>query len=172
MNAIKSIFTFLILALTFTLAGCNRDTAPSNKATQSQRAAEAANSINFTENSEIDNIKRRLELTSKASQMGYVVLLNSAGQPVMYTTVKGKITSGSKRLTKPDYSSSEGAGTNNVVRAAPSDEGTYGSSSEYIFFWTAEGQYIQWNDKYLYSDRPIRLSVKPIVIDVVDDDKK
>ena len=41
---------------------------------------------------------------------------------------------------------------------SPSDEGTYGHSGEYVFFWTPAGQYIQWNGKYLYSDKPFRLT--------------
>jgi hypothetical protein len=92
--------------------------------------------------------------------------LNESGQPVYYSTVKGKITSGSKRLTRPDKATTEGAGANNVVMAAPSDEGTFGSSGEYVFFWTTSDQYVQWNGKYFYSDKPIRLSVQPLVVSI------
>lgn len=44
------------------------------------------------------------------------------------------------------------------------DEGTYGSSNPYIFFWTVDGQYIQWSGKYLYSDKPFRIEDPTIVI--------
>lgn len=148
------------------LTGCFDDKVPANKQVQAQKAAQAAASISFTENAEIENIKKRLELTSQPGLIGYIVLLNESGQPVYYTTVKGKITSGSKRLTEPDRSGSWGSGQNNVVRAAPSDEGTWGSSGEYIFFWTQAGQYVQWNGKYFYSDKPIRLSVQPLVVNI------
>jgi hypothetical protein len=143
----------------------------SNKAGQTVKAEEAANSIRFEENAEIDNIKRRLQLTSNPGQIGFVVLFNDAGQPIMYTGVKGKITSSRKRLTATDYVSSgtrgecEGScGGNNVVRAAASDEGTYGASDTYIYFWTTDDQYIQWSGRYLYSDKPIRLRVEPLVV--------
>jgi hypothetical protein len=142
------------------------DEGKANKSSQAAKAKEAANSITFKENAEIDNIKNRLELTSQPGLLGYIVLLNESGQPVYYSGVKGKITSGSKRLTEPDRSGAWGAGQNNVVRAAPSDEGTYGSSGEYIFFWTTNGQYVQWNGKYFYSDKPIRLTVQPLVVNV------
>lgn len=132
-----------------------------NKATQSKKAQEAANSIVFTENAEIDNIKKRLELTANPGLLGFVVLLNETGQPVMYTGVKGKITSGSKRLTEP--ARVVGIDSKAVLPTA-SDEGTYGSSGEYVFFWTPAGQYIQWNGKYLYSDKPFRLSSEPLVL--------
>ena len=145
------------------LAGCPQE-AGQAKNVQAEKAKAAANSIVFTENAEIENIKKRLELTSSSGLLGYIVLLNESGQPVFYSPTKGKITSGSKRLTKPDRSTTEGAGQNNVVMQSPSDEGTYGSSAEYIFFWTTAGQYMQWNGKYLYSDKPIRLTVQPLVI--------
>lgn len=158
-----SIVTSLVLV--FGLTGCVEEAKSSNKSVQAQRAKEAANSISFTENAEIDNIKRRLEQTSKPDALGFIVLLNETGQPVMYTSVKGKITSGSKRLTEPDRCSSNGNG-GCVARQASSDEGTYGSSDPYIFFWNADGQYIQWNGKYLFSDKPFRLKTEPLVVSV------
>lgn len=156
----KSIFLMTAAVL---LVGCVEQTA-SVKQQQTAKAAEAANSIRFSGNAEIDNIKKRLELTSNPGLLGFVTLLNESGQPVMYTTVKGKITSGSKRLTPPDREESHSNGA--MVMQAPSDEGTYGSSAEYIFFWTVDGQYVQWNGKYLYSDKPFRLSVQPLVVSV------
>lgn len=157
-----SLLAASVAALTM-LAGCPEE-QPSAKTAQAQKAAEAANSISFTENAEIDNIKKRLELTSQPGLLGYIVLLNGVGQPVYYGTIKGKVTSGSKRLTPPDRTYD--AGQSRGIRQAPSDEGTYGSSGEYIFFWTTSGQYMQWNDKYLYSDKPIRLTVQPLVVSV------
>jgi hypothetical protein len=148
----------LILALTATLlAGCNYDDP---KYAQSQKAAQAAQSINFNENAEIDNIKHRLELTSKPGAIGYIVLLNQMGQPVAYDTVKGKITSSGKRLTKPFDESANG-----VIRTAPSDEGTWGSSDPYLYYWTVNGVYRQWSGLYLYSDQPIRLSQPTLVVE-------
>lgn len=159
-------FTKLAFAvlLAVSLTGCLEESAPTNKQQQSQKAKEAANSINFAENSEIDNIKKRLELTSNPGAVGFVLLMNQAGQPIMYTNVKGKITSGSKRLTEPDrlYNNANGYG----IRAASSDEGTFGSSDAYIYFWTAEGQYVQWNGPYLYSDKPLRVKIEPLVINI------
>lgn len=160
----------LVLILGFSL-GCAPVTprVPDAKEIQSAKAEQAANSINFAENAEIENIKRRLELTSDPGLLGYIVLFNGTGQPIEYTTVKGKVTSGSKRLTKPQelkQLTSGGNWTYEVVDAA-SDEGTYGSSNPYIYFWTTNGVYRQWSGEYLYSDQPIRLSVEPLVVSVV-----
>lgn len=166
----KRITIGLLLASALTLAGCDGGptTSAPAKIDQAQKAAEAANSIQYSENAEIENIKRRLELTSNPGQIGFVLLMNEAGQPIMYTSVKGKITSGSKRLTAPiqPWRVDSGQYGGEELGDAPSDEGTWGSSAEYIFFWTVDGQYIQWNGKYLYSDKPFRTSVQPLVIDV------
>ena len=136
------------------------------KERQALKAEQAAASIKFTENAEIDNIKRRLELTSSPSLVGYIILLNGMGQPILYTGIQGKPTSSGKRLTPPvklwDVDKGEWHGSE--VNVAPSDEGTWGSSDPYIFFWDINGQYMQWKGEYLYSDKPFRLQVEPIVI--------
>jgi len=158
----------------FLLAGCKPDaSAQSVKQTQAQKAQEVANSISFTENAEIDNIKNRLELTSKPGQLGFVLLLNEMGQPIMYEGVRGKITSSSKRLTPPikrwEVDKGEFRGTE--MHAAESDEGTWGSSDPYVYYWNLNGEYRQWNGKYLYSDKPFRLRQEPLVINIEGDKK-
>jgi hypothetical protein len=53
-----------------------------------------------------------------------------------------------------------------VVRQAPSDEGTYGSSNPYIFYWNIDGVYRQWSGHYLYSTQPMRLTIQPLVVNI------
>lgn len=164
----RKIAIALIATSALLVSACDgQPVQPTAKDTQAQKAAEAANSIQFSENAEIDNIKKRLELTSNPGQIGFVLLLNEMGKPVMYTSVKGKITSGGKRLTAPqEYKclGVAGGGCSYQTVDAPSDEGTFGSSNPYIFFWTVDGQYIQWSGKYLYSDKPFRIDDPTIVV--------
>lgn len=148
-----------------TLTGCLAPEAPTARSRQAEAATRAADSVVFEKNAEIENIQKRLKLTSNPGQIGFVLLLNQAGQPIMYTSVRGKITSGGKRLTRPDtcdYADCNLSSYN--IRAAPSDEGTYGTSGEYVYFWTVDGQYVQWNGGYLYSDKPFRTNIQPLVI--------
>ena len=162
----------LVLAAVATLsvAGCMKSPGPPTaQQEQAQKAQAAAQSVVFEKNAEIENIQRRLKLTSNPGQIGFVLLMNQAGQPIMYTSVRGKITSGGKRLTAPDRCDSAGGEycvEGSQVRAGPSDEGTYGASGEYVYFWTVDGQYVQWNGGYLYSDKPFRTNVQPLVIAV------
>lgn len=155
-------------AAALALAACEPATpaAPSTRDTQARAAATAANTVRFTRNAEIENITKRLQLTGNPDLLGFVVLLNEAGQPIMYTSVKGKVTSGGKRLTPTDVREDDFEG--DMLRAAPSDEGTYGSSTQYVFFWTTDGQYIQWSGNYLYSDQPFRLNTQPLIVKVLD----
>lgn len=151
------------------LAACKPEVAPvTQKQSQAQKAAEAANSVRMVENAEIDNIKARLELTSNPGLMGFILLMNEAGQPIMYTGVKGKISSSGKRLTAPaqQWKIDRGEWNGTQLGPAPSDEGTWGSSDSYIYFWTTSGQYMQWNGKYLYSDKPFRTTVEPLVVSI------
>jgi len=146
----------IILLSTFTGA-CDRQ--PSQKEIATQRGAEMAASVDVTSNNaEQKNIQLRLKLTSQPGLLGYIVLLNESGDPVLYTTVKGKITSSGKRLTQPWQRTYEGR-----TAPAPSDEGTWGSSDPYIYFWDQGGRYHQWSGEYLYSDQPIRLTRDPLV---------
>lgn len=137
----------------------------SNKDTQAEKARAAAETIRFTENAEIENIKRRLELTSQPGLIGYVTVINKVGQVVLYTPVMGKVTSGSKRLTRPFHfiSCDKGANYGDCEVEAPSDEGTYGKSSDFVYFWTPGGQYFQTDLGYVYSDKPFRLDTKPLI---------
>ena len=158
--------TILAVIAALALSACKPEaqTAPV-KATQAQKAQQAANEVVFTENAEIENIKRRLELTSQPGLLGFLAVTNAAGAPVMYTCVKGKVTSGSKRLTRPFKltKGDRGEYSGHFVTPAPSDEGTWGSSSPYVYWWTCGGQYIQTNVNYVYSDKPFRLTVQPLI---------
>lgn len=173
----KKIIAAFVVGLSVLLAGC--DDYPdvsqqSVKQVQSQKAAEAANSIHFSANAEIDNIKKRLTLTSEPGLIGYILLLNDAGQPIMYVGIKGKITSSGKRLTKPyqKITCDKGQAYGECITASPNDEGTWGHSDQYVYFWSVSGQYYQWSGQYLYSDKPFRLSVKPLVIDIQEANKQ
>lgn len=165
------LYSAFILSTMVCLAGCDEVAVspPTPQQVQQEKAAAAAKSITFTDNAEIENIKSRIKLTSQPGLLGYVLLLNQMGQPIQYLTVKGKITSSSKRLTPTvtNIRSDCGEFDCDNFQPGPSDEGTYGSSDPYIYFWDENGAYHQWNGMYLYSDKPIRTRVEPLVINQV-----
>lgn len=164
---------FALGGIAMLLAACEPQAAsqPTQRDRQSQAAARAADSITFTDNAEIANIQRRIELTANPGLLGYIVLFNESGVPIMYETVRGKVTSSGARLTPPDRTQQISTGGNNggqhsVVRQAPNDVGTWGSSTPYIFYFTQAGEYRQWTGHYLYSTQPIRLRIEPLVVNI------
>ena len=44
----------------------------------------------------------------------------------------------------------------------PDIDGSYGENDNGIFFFTVDGNYIEWTGEYLYSDIPIEIS-NPVV---------
>ena len=158
-----------VLMLTLMGNSCDQpNTPPTVQQQQASKAADAAKHLNFTDNAEIDNIKHRLELTAQPELLGFIALVNNVGQIALYTPVKGKVTSGGKRLTPPFQVSRTqrdcGESYCDDITAAPSDEGTWGSSNEYIYFRAPTGQYFQTNMNYIYSDKPFRPTVEPLLV--------
>jgi hypothetical protein len=167
MNTKQHLIILGLAAAIFSMSACEqRSGMNTTKSTQSQKAAQAAKSVKFTRNTEIENLKRRLKLTGEPGKVGFITLLNAAGQPIMYTDVKGKVSSGGKRLTKTwrKVRCDKGSSYGECLVAAPGDEGTYGSSSPYIYFWDTRGKYHQWSGQYLYTDQPQRLRIEPLVV--------
>lgn len=154
-----------VVALLF-LGACGDEAPKQKKVSEAQKAQRAAESITFTDNAEIENIKKRLELTSNPGLLGYIALINRVGQVVLYTPVSGKVTSGAKRLTPQSklWGVDRGQYNGSAIGPAPSDEGTWGSSNPYVYFWTPGGQYIQTSMEYVYSDKPFRLNEEPLMV--------
>src|SRR5258706_4306946 len=118
------------------------------------------------------NISKRLHLLSISSKVSYIYLI-SYGKVMAFYTVKGKITSGQKRLT-PGQQIANSYGniidpgnefnTGSLIVQSPELDGAYGESSPYIFFWTTSGVYVQWNGEYMMADQPLSLSTPPELI--------
>ncbi len=129
------------------------------------QAAEAAQraAAGTTEPNEINSIRDRAIMFGKPGLQMYVVLLSKGGQPIDYFVTQGKCTSSTKRLT-PTHKLID-TGPNSLVVKAPSEDGTFGTSAPYIYCNTVDGKYKQWNGNYYASDKPIELTIKPLVID-------
>ena len=110
------------------------------------------------------NTKRRLETFDDENKLSYIYLI-SYGQIMAYYPVLGKVTSGNKRLTTTQklVKGDRGEYHGDFLMEAPGLDGTYGSSDSYVFFWTPDGVYVQWNDSYMLCDQPLKLTQKPIL---------
>jgi hypothetical protein len=165
--------TALILALAAGiagLAGCQAADSPSQAPSaveqQRQSAAQQA-AANQTECNECDSILFKRATLGKPGLIGYVVFLSYDGRPIQYYTVKGKCTGGGKRLENSyeQMAVDKGEYDGTELVPGPGDDGTYGTSGDYVYCRTTSDAYVQWNGQYLYSSQPFDLTIKPLVID-------
>ena len=91
--------------------------------------------------------------------LGYIVLFTDSGSVVGRFTVDGKVSSLNSFLTpdSEEYSS-------NFSKWLPDVDGSFGENDSGIFFFTADGKYIEWNGTYIYSDIPFEVDTPSIVI--------
>lgn len=111
------------------------------------------------------NISKRLTSFSDPAKTSYIYLINY-GRVMAYYVVKGKITSGGKRLTPQNQQveSLFGSQPEAFIQESPELDGTYGASNPYIFFWTTDGVYVQWSGDYMLTDQPMQLATQPEIV--------
>jgi len=127
------------------------------------------------------NIKKRLEMDNQPGVTKYLYIVSAySGQVILYSTVQGKITSSGKRLTpksvvvgtngeyqRPGFSVHIG-GNEMVTSEVLQDDGTYGDSGEYLYWFDTSGNYYQYyvtgGSIPVVSTKP--LSPKSVVINV------
>lgn len=150
-------------------SSCNQTSSDLQKneqatvAANQQKMVKAVPAPNLDNSLERQNISKRLTLFDNPNKVSYIYLV-SFGKVMSFYTVKGKITSGTKRLTASQQqidSTDCGSGQCELTLDAPELDGTYGSSSPYIYFWTTDGAYIQWSGDYMLADQPLQLSTQP-----------
>lgn len=128
------------------------------------------------------NIRDRLEMDNKLGSIKHLYVFNQSGGTIFYSTVRGKVTSSGKRLTPTSVAAIDGqqvsssfngfsvdiGGRTYKTSEVLQDDGTYGSSSEYLYWWDVNGQYRQLyipdTMLVLVSDFPI--SVSQVTIDL------
>lgn len=129
---------------------------------------------------EQENVGQRLKMDNKPGSIKHLYVISPySGQVLIYSTVKGKVTSSGKRLTPTtvvsDYQSNRYnafeisiGGSRRYTNEVLQDDGTYGSSDSYIFWWDVAGRYHQHfmtGGQILHiSDQP--MNVKSVIINM------
>jgi hypothetical protein len=103
---------------------------------------------------ERENIRQRILVSNDPNTLQWIYPM-SAGRVIGRFPVKGKVTSGSKRLTattgyNPNTSSTE---------ELPDEMGTYGSSGDYIFWFDPAGNFHQHKGDYFLSTVPYKIDL-------------
>ena len=91
---------------------------------------------------------------------GYIILF-AGNAPVSRFIVDGKVSSLNSFLTPSAYDEYVTQGGIKTIELSDID-GSYGENDDGIFFFTVDGNYVEWTGEYLYSDIPIDID-NPIV---------
>jgi hypothetical protein len=139
------------------VAGCEFGTAAPPKSSTGVTQAQAkvktqADGLTV----EQGNIKRKVELENAPGAIKHMYVVSAmSGDVLIYSTIKGKVTSSGKRLTPYSVVATDGqyvdsssrgvkvniGGKNHYTPEVLQDDGTYGSSISYLYWWDARGIY-------------------------------
>jgi hypothetical protein len=136
------------------------------------------------------NIIDRLKRDNEIGSIKHLYVISAyTGDVLQYSTVKGKVTSGGKRLSPKTVDAAAGIqgaagnsntvninGTNYYTNEVLDDGGTYGESGNYLFWFDAQGNYQQYypsGGTYLHiSDRPLRIKKVNFSVELIADSAK
>ena len=166
------IFTILVVSLTACeAAGSGQDIVSTQKVADNLAISQPTpTDINFS--LERYNLMRRAYWVNgqreKANSIicevpkpfGYIILF-AGNAPVSRFIVDGKVSSLNSFLTPNTYDQYVGSGEVKTIELSDVD-GSYGENDSGIFFFTVDGNYVEWTGEYLYSDIPIEID-NPIV---------
>lgn len=121
------------------------------------------------------NVRERLLEDNRPGSVKHLYIISAySGQVVLYSTVKGKVTSGGKRLSPTTIMDDCGESNTNCggipvnldghwysTGEVLQDDGTYGSSVEYLFWWDVRGVYHQ---HYVSGGQIVHVSSEQIAV--------
>ena|SRR3972149_11483199 len=125
---------------------------------------------------EQSKIKKRLQEDNKPGVVKHLYIISPySGQVIMYSTGQGKVTSSGKRLTPYSVAAMNGQyvssahygfaldfnGITKYTGEVLQDDGTYGSSEPYIYWWDVQGRYHQ---HFFTGGQIIHISDQPIAV--------
>ena len=124
---------------------------------------------------EQDNVMRRYKVDNTPGAIKHLYVISAmTGDVLIYSTVKGKVTSSGKRLTptsvnyvwnRENVANSgfpvEIGGRSAVTSEVLQDDGTYGNSLEYVFWFDVRGTYHQ---HYVQGGQILHVADQPIVV--------
>jgi hypothetical protein len=122
------------------------------------------------------NIQDRYAADNEPGSIKHVYVISAySGQVILYSTAKGKVTSSSKRANPYTVACMDGEsvwakhqglpviikGDTYMTPEVLQDDGTYGSSAEYIYWWDTKGIYHQ---HYISGGQIVHVSSQPMPV--------
>lgn len=165
----KKLLLLLVLATVFMSNTCS--SPPVSTSGIQKATAKVATDLNGN-TIEQKNIIERLKRDNLPGSIKHLYIISAySGQVLMYSTVMGKATSGNKRITPSTISynvdnTGNGfdihfGGTRFQTQEVLGDDGAYGTSGDYLFWFDSKGVYHQ---QYLTGGAMIHISDHPIAV--------
>lgn len=160
--------------LVITFAGCSEGTATNQNKIDTEKATENILSNQPTP-TDIDFSLERFNLTKRAywvngkrekamevacpvdRPIGYIAVLSDSGAIIYTSTVDGKVSSLNSYLSADSEYYEYGSSSSFSNDWLADVDGSYGTNVDGVFWFTVEGNYMEWNGKYLYSDVPFHV---------------
>ena len=165
----KSILLLTAVIVFFTLTSSQCVDNGAKSASGVQKATATVNTDMNGNTVEQKNVMERIKRDNMPGSIKHLYILSAySGQVIIYSTVTGKVTSGNKRLNPSTVRGDGGWGfklffgddvqyTSEVL----GDDGAYGSSGDYIFWFDSKGVYHQ---HYVTGGQIIHVSDQPLVV--------
>ena len=164
--------TILLISLMLSACGVDSSDKPQNSPSGATKlTVKVSKNADGTTN-EQSNIRDRLSQDNQPGAIKHLYVLSAySGQVLIYSTVKGKVTSSGKRLTPTtvavvggQYNSKDGFPTgihNTETGEVLQDDGTYGHSIDYLYWWDTKGVYHQ---HYIQGGQILHIASEPIAV--------
>lgn len=154
-NPFTSAFFIVSMIAVVVIPGCGgdyRSTPVSSSGVHKATAHVQTGSDGLT--TEQRNVMDRLKMDNAPGSIKHLYIISAySGQVIIYSTVRGKVTSSGKRLTPSTVNNTSQGSTMNIpvdiggsryeTSEVLQDDGTYGSSIEYLYWWDQKGNYHQ-----------------------------
>jgi hypothetical protein len=171
----KKAFLIVLMLLTSTVL-MGADGCMSQQAQSTSGAVKAEVRVPLDQNgltAEQRAVANRILEDNKPGSIKHLYVISAySGQVIIYSTVQGKVTSGGKRLTPTTVAVQRGTsadgfainfGVNNTQYTGEvlQDDGTYGHSGDYLFWWDTKGVYHQ---HYVSGGQILHISNHPLAV--------
>lgn len=166
LKSITGVFLMLIIVL-FSITGCGsyKEKAPVSASGIKKVTAKIKPQSNG-KTTEQNNIAKNIENDNKIGAIKHLYVISAmSGDVIIYSTVRGKVTSSGKRLTNTHEviweARSESVASEGFVLPKIQDNGTYGSSIPYLYWFDTKGVK---HKHYVSGGQIIHISDQPIVV--------
>lgn len=167
---------FLIFVLLLVVSGCND--LQSVQSVSGVQMAKVGKVKTDAEGLTVEqrNIKQRIDMDNSPGSIKHLYVISAySGQVLIYSTVDGKVTSSGKRLT-PQHVTGVGFNRSGQTHYLPQvqigstnyetdeilgEDGTFGDSVPYLYWWNAQGVYHQ---HYVTGGEILHISDQPLAV--------